>query len=232
MVEFPLDRDATDGPTGTGYLAASAEGAGLGVVVIQEWWGVDDHIMDVCERFAAEGCTALAPDLYHGTTVPHGEPDEASRAAMGLELDRAGGELSGAVDFLLDHPSVRGHSVGVVGFCIGGGLALWLATLRPDRVAAVVPFYGLIPWSAAQPDYSRMTAAVEGHYAEDDDLAGPPAVRKLEDTLTELGKEVRMFLYPATHHAFFNDTRPEVYDEEAARVAWVRTLEFLRSKLG
>ena len=227
MVEFP-----SNGHTSGGYLAPAQGGAGLGVVVIQEWWGLEDHVKDVCDRFAGEGCTALAPDLYHGTTIPHGEPDEADKAAMALDLDRAATELSGAVDYLLEHPGVRGHTVGVVGFCIGGGLALWLATLRPDRVAAVVPFYGLIPWSAAQPDYSRMAAAVEGHYAEDDDMAGPPAVEKLEDTLTGLGKDVTTFLYPGTHHAFFNDSRPDVYDEEAARVAWVRTLEFLRSKLG
>jgi carboxymethylenebutenolidase len=232
MVAFPAVDDTVDGYTSGGYLARAHEGAGLGVVVIQEWWGLEDHIKDVCDRFAAEGCTALAPDLYHGTTVPHEEPDEAEKASMALDLDRAARELSRAVDYLLDHPGVRGKTVGVVGFCIGGGLALWLATLRPDRVAAVVPFYGLIPWSAAQPDYSRMEAAVEGHYAEDDDMAGPPAVEKLQDTLTELGKEVKAFLYPGTHHAFFNDTRPDVYDEEAARVAWVRTLEFLRSKLG
>jgi len=219
-------------PTGAGYLAPAHEGAGLGVVVIQEWWGLEDHVKDVCDRLAAEGCTALAPDLYHGTTVAHREPDEAARASMALDLDRAAAELSGAVDFLLDHTAVRGHTVGVVGFCIGGGLALWLATLRPDQVAAVVPFYGLIPWSQAQPDYSRLQAAVEGHYAEDDDMAGPPAVQKLEEALTDLGKDVRTFLYPGTHHAFFNDTRPEVYDGEAARQAWVRTLEFLRSKLG
>jgi carboxymethylenebutenolidase len=226
-VELPVN-----GHTGGGYLSAAQEGAGIGVVVIQEWWGLEDHIRDVCDRFAAEGFTALAPDLYHGTTIPHGEPDEADKASMALDLDRAAGELSGAVDFLLAHPAVRGHTVGVVGFCIGGGLALWLATLRPDEVAAVVPFYGLIPWDAAQPDYAQLKGAVEGHYAEDDDLAGPPAVAKLEDTLTDLGKEVRTFLYPGTHHAFFNDTRPEVYDEDAARQAWVRTLEFLRSKLG
>jgi carboxymethylenebutenolidase len=151
---------------------------------------------------------------------------------MALDMDRAATELSGAVDYLVEHPAVRGHTVGVVGFCIGGGLALWLATLRPDRVAAVVPFYGLIPWDSVQPDYSRLEAAVEGHYAQDDDMAGPPAVAKLEATLTGLDKEVRTFLYPGTHHAFFNDTRSDVYDEEAARVAWVRTLEFLRAKLG
>jgi carboxymethylenebutenolidase len=226
-VELPVN-----GHTGGGYLSSAHGGAGIGVVVIQEWWGLEDHVMDVCDRFATEGFTALAPDLYHGTTIPHGEPDEAAKASMALDLDRAATELSGAVDFLLAHPAVRGHTVGVVGFCIGGGLALWLATLRPDEVAAVVPFYGLIPWDAAQPDYSRLKGAVEGHYAEDDDLAGPPAVEKLEDTLTGLGKEVRTFQYPGTHHAFFNDTRPEVYDEDAARQAWVRTLEFLRSKLG
>ena len=230
MVEFPGGPDGR--PGGGGYLAPAHEGAGLGVVVIQEWWGLEDHIEDVCDRLAAEGCTALAPDLYHGTTIAHGEPDEAGRASMALDLERAAGELSGAVDFLVAHQAVRGQKVGVVGFCIGGGLALWLATLRPDRVAAVVAFYGLIPWSTAQPDYSRLTAAVEGHYAEDDDMAGPPAVEKLQATLTDLGKDVKTFLYPGTHHAFFNDSRPEVYDEEAARVAWVRTLEFLRSKLG
>jgi len=227
MVEFPVD-----GHVGHGYLARHADGAGIGILVLQEWWGVDRHIKDVCERLAAEGFTALAPDLYEGTTVPHREVDEASRRAMALDMGRAGQELSGAVDFLLGHPAVRGHTVGVVGFCIGGGLALWLATLRPDVVAAVVPFYGLVPWADAQPDYSRLAAAVEGHYADDDDLAGPPAVEKLQATLTELGKEVKTFLYPGTRHAFFNDTRSDVYDEEAARVAWVRTLEFLRAKLG
>ena len=227
MVEFPAE-----GGVGRGYLAPAVGGAGLGVIVIQEWWGLEDHIKDVCDRLAEEGFTALAPDLYEGKTVPHKEPDLAARSSRALDTGRAAQDMSGAADFLLAHNAVRGHTVGVVGFCIGGGLALWLATLRPDVVAAAVPFYGLIPWDAVQPDYSKLSAAVEGHYAEDDDLAGPPAVERLEATLTDLGKDVRTFLYPGTHHAFFNDTRPEVYDEEAARVAWVRTLEFLRSKLG
>jgi carboxymethylenebutenolidase len=226
MVEFP-----SNGATGGGYLAPAHEGAGLGVVVVQEWWGLVDHIVDVCDRFAAEGFTALAPDLYHGKTVPNKEPDEAAKALMALDQERAARDLSGAVDFLQGHQAVRGHGVAVVGFCMGGGLALWLATLRPDAVRAAVPFYGIAP-KGTEPDWSALAAAVEGHYAEHDDMATPEAVAAFERELTDLGKELRVFTYPGTHHAFFNDTRPEVYDEDAARQAWVRTLEFLRAKLG
>jgi carboxymethylenebutenolidase len=227
MVEFP-----SNGGTGGGYLAPAHEGgAGLGLIVIQEWWGLVDHIVDVCDRFAAEGFTALAPDLYHGKTVPNREPDEAAKAMMALDLERAARDLSGAVDFLQGHESVRGHGVAVVGFCMGGGLALWLATLRPDAVRAAVPFYGIAP-GGSEPDWSALNAAVEGHFAEHDDMNPPEAVSALETRLTDLGKEVRIFTYPGTSHAFFNDTRPEIYDEDAARQAWVRTLEFLRSKLG
>jgi carboxymethylenebutenolidase len=226
MVDFP-----SNGSTGGGYLAPAHEGAGLGVVVVQEWWGLVDHIVDVCDRFAAEGFTALAPDLYHGKTVPNKEPDEAAKALMALDLERAARDLSGAVDYLQAHDAVRGHGVAIVGFCMGGGLALWLATLRPDAVRAAVPFYGIAP-KGAEPNWSAMTAAVEGHYAEHDDMASPDAVAAFEARLTDLGKEVRIFTYPNTGHAFFNDTRPEVYEEDAARQAWVRTLEFLRAKLG
>ena len=226
MVEFP-----SDGATGRGYLAPASEGAGLGVVVVHEWWGLVDHIVDVCDRFSAEGFTALAPDLYHGTTVPTRAPDEAAAAELGLDLDRAARDLSGAADFLQAHPAVRGRGVGVVGFSMGAGLAMWLATLRPDAVRAVVPFYGIAP-AGREPDWSAVAASVEGHYAERDDRASPDAVAAFEDRLRDLGKEVRVFTYPGTGHAFFHDTRSEVYDEDAARQAWVRTLEFLRAKLG
>ena len=226
MVEFP-----SNGKTAGGYLAPATEGAGLGVVVIQEWWGLVDHILEVCDRFAAEGFTALAPDLYHGKKVPNSEPDEAGKALMALDLPNAARDMGGAVDFLQNHEAVRGQGVGVVGFCMGGGLALWLATLRRDAVRAVVPFYGFVPRDT-QPDWSVMTAAIEGHFAEHDDLAPPEMVAGLEVELHDLGKEFRVFTYPGTTHAFFNDTRPETHDEEAARQAWVRTLEFLRAKLG
>ena len=226
MVEFP-----SNGATGGGYLAPASEGAGLGVVVVQERSGLVDHIVDVCDRFAAEGFTALAPDLYHGKRVPNREPDDAAKADMALDLEGAARDLSGAVDFLQAHAAVRGHGVAVVGFSMGGGLALWLATLRPDAVRAAVPFYGIAPESA-EPAWSALTAAVEGHFAEHDDLASPEAVVAFEEQLRDLGKDVRVFTYPGTAHAFFDDTRHEVYDEDAARQAWVRTLEFLRAKLG
>ena len=225
-VEFP-----SNGSTAGGYLAPAAEGAGLGVVVIQEWWGLVPHIRDVCDRLAAEGFTALAPDLYHGRTVPPDEPDEAVRAAMGLDIERAARDMVGAAEHLTAHDAVRGNGLGVIGFCMGGGLALFLATVRPDLVKAAVPFYGIVP-PDREPDWSRLEAAVEGHYAEDDDMAGPEVASRVEERLSALGKEVRMFVYPGTHHAFFNDTRPEVYDADAARQAWIRTLEFLRAKLG
>ncbi|MGH9004028.1 MAG: dienelactone hydrolase family protein, partial [Acidimicrobiia bacterium] len=134
MVEFP-----SNGTTVVGYLATPEAGAGPGLIVIQEWWGLVDHIKDLCDRFAAEGFTALAPDLYHGATTT--EPDEAGRLMMGMNLERAARDMAGAVDHLAGHEAVRGQGVGVVGFCMGGGLALWLGTLRPDAVKAVVPYY-------------------------------------------------------------------------------------------
>ena len=149
---------------------------------------------------------------------------------MSLNLEQAGKDLSGAVDYVAAHAT--GDGVGVIGFCMGGGLALLLGTQRPDQVKAVVPFYGLIVWPATDPDWSQMAAAVQGHYAEHDDSAGPAAIEKLDKVLGDRGAEVELYLYPGTQHAFFNDTRPEVYDAEASALAWQRTLEFLRRTLG
>ena len=131
MIEFP-----SNGSTDEGYLAAPSDGSGPGLVVIQEWWGLVDHIKDVCDRLADEGFVALAPDLYHGEQVA--EPDEAGKLMMALELDRAGRDMSGAVDEVASRSSGRG--VGVIGFCMGGGLALMLGSQRPDKVRAVVLF--------------------------------------------------------------------------------------------
>ncbi len=224
MIEFP-----SNGSTGGGYLAGPESGTGPGVVVIQEWWGLVDHIKDVADRFAAEGFVALAPDLYHGTTVPNTEPDEAGKAMMAMKMDQASKDMSGAVDALLER--CEGSAVGVIGFCMGGGLALVLATQRPDAVKAVVPCYGLIPWPDARPDYAAMTAAVQGHYAEKDGSFDPDSARQLGDQLQALGKDVEIVIHPGVDHAFFNDTRSEVYSAEEARKLWDSAVAFLRSRL-
>jgi len=226
-IEFP-----SNGSHAHGYLALPAGGSEgtIGVLVIQEWWGLVDQITRTADRFAEAGFTALAPDLYAGTEVPLTEPDEAAKHMMALEMGDAAARLSGAVDELVRRTG--SPSVGVVGFCMGGGLALVLATQRPDAVAAVVPAYGVIPWPDAQPDYSKLEAVVEGHVAELDDFFSPAAADALVTELTGLGKTASFHLYPGVDHAFFNEDRPEVYDAEAAALLWDRTVSFLRARLG
>ncbi len=224
IVEFP-----SNGGVDQGYLATPASEKGPGVVVIQEWWGLVPHIKDVCDRFAAAGFVALAPDLYHGQTTR--EPGDAQKLLMAMSMQQAALDMGGAVDFLRGHEAVSGGGIGVVGFCMGGGLTLELAVQRPDAIRAAVPFYGFILPHMQQPDWSNLTAAIQGHYAEHDDFAGLEVMRQFESQLNAQGKDVQMFLYPGTQHAFFNDARPEVYDASASTLAWERTLAFLRSKL-
>ena len=224
LMSFP-----SNGSNGTGYLAVPAAGSGPGVVVIQEWWGLNDQIKEACDAFAEEGFVALAPDLYRGDVTT--EPNEVGKLMMALNIERAAKDMAGAVDALLAHDAVTSQGVGVTGFCMGGGLALWLATLRADAVRAVVPFYGIIPWPGAQPDYSTLQAPVQGHYAQNDEFASPEQVKKLEDELRGLGKRVEFFTYPDTDHAFANHHRPEVHHPEHADAAWRRTIEFFRANV-
>ena len=225
IVEFP-----SNGHQAQGYLAVPSSGSGPGLLVMQEYWGLVPHIEDVCDRYAAEGFVALAPDLYHGETTT--EPDEAGKLMMALNMGQAGRDLAGASGFLQGHDAVTGSKLGVTGYCMGGGLALWLGCSQPDAFGAVVPWYGLIPWPDAQPDWSALQAPVLGHIAEQDEYFSVDAARELERTLRDLGKDVEFHTYPGAHHAFFNDTRPEVYDAEASALAWSRTIEFLRARLG
>lgn len=223
IVEF-----ASNGGRARGYLARPEGDDSIPLVVIQEWWGLVPHITDVCDRFAAEGFVALAPDLYRGEQTT--EPDEAGKLMMALNLEQAAKDLSGAVDHVAE---IAGSDrVGVTGFCMGGGLALVLATQRPDRVKACVPWYGVIPWPDAQPDWSRLDAAVQGHFAEKDAFFGPDAVRELQGRLEALGKEAELIIHPGVDHAFFNDTRPDVYDPQTAERAWSKAVAFLRAQLG
>ncbi|MCL4545243.1 MAG: dienelactone hydrolase family protein [Chloroflexi bacterium] len=220
----------SNGGTDDGYLATPPSGRGPGLVVIQEWWGLVDHIKDVCDRFAAEGFVALAPDLYHGKATT--EPNEAQKLMMSLNMEQAAKDMSGTVDYLRSIPAVTGSDLGVVGFCMGGALTLALALQRSDAIRAAVPFYGLVPEQAGPPKWERLTAAVLGHYAEYDSFASPAKVREMERQVKALGKRVQVYIYPGTEHAFFNDTRPEVYHADAAKLAWERTLRFLREEFG
>ncbi|MCA1594580.1 MAG: dienelactone hydrolase family protein [Acidobacteria bacterium] len=221
MIEFD-----SNGGKAQGYLSIPVSGSGPGVIVLQEWWGLVPHIRDVADRFAGEGFVALAPDIYHGQQAK--SPDEAGKLMMALNIERTEKDLRGAVEYLLKHEAVAGESVGTVGFCMGGVLSLYAAS-KNEQVGACVVFYGIHP--KVEPDLARLRAPVLGLYAERDSSVPPSAVRKLEATLKGLGKRVEMHIYPGTDHAFFNDTRPEVYNAEAAADAWRRTNDFFRKHL-
>ena len=217
---------ATGGGTTNGYLSIPESGGGPGVVVIQEWWGLVPHIKDVCDRFAAEGYVALAPDLYHGDVAR--SPDEAGKLMMALRIDEAEKDMRGAIQYLLDHGATTGDRVGTVGFCMGGALSLYAASMN-ERVGACVVFYGIHP--NVKPDLENLRAPVLGIYAERDQSVPPEAVRELEARLKGLGKTAEFHIYPETDHAFFNDQRPEVYNARAAEDAWRLVLQFFAKHL-
>lgn len=226
-VEFFGDAEKTDG-----YLATPTEGAGPGVLVIQEWWGLVPQLKGVCDELAKEGFTALAPDLYHGDVAEHDEMDKAGQLMSSLPPDRAAKDMSAAVDFLLAHAEVRGDAVGVVGFCMGGMLSWIIAALQGARVGAAVPYYGY-PSGDSEPDWSGLAASVLGHMAENDDFFPPSGALALAEKLNAMGKDVTIHVYPGTGHAFANETNAlGTHEPESARQAWVRTLEHLRKHLG
>ncbi|CAN5540757.1 dienelactone hydrolase family protein [soil metagenome] len=209
------------------YLAPSHTGTGPGIVVIQEWWGLVPHIEDICDRFAAEGFTALAPDLYGGTTTT--DPDDAATMLQALHIGETESILRKAIVTLLADSSVSPHDkVGVVGFCMGGQLAMFAAGENPV-VKATANFYGIHP--KVQPSYRGISGRVLGIFAEHDDYASAEAVKALDMELTAVGVPHDFTTYPGTHHAFFNDTRSEVYDAAASADAWQKTLALFRSEL-
>jgi carboxymethylenebutenolidase len=211
-----------------GYLALPPSGSGPGVLVIQEWWGLTDHIADVTDRLAAEGFVALAPDLFGGRTTH--DADEAGELMTALPVDRAARDLAGAVDFLLGHEAVTSSTVGAVGFCMGGGFVLLLAAQQGSRVSAAVPYYGVGP--AVPQTYEGLTAAVQGHYGNRDDFYPADDARaQAEQIRREAGAEVEFHFYDAGH-AFHNDTNKlGTYSPDDARTAWARTVDFLKAKV-
>src|SRR5215468_9328873 len=181
-----------NGGSVSGYLATAA-GSTKHVVVVQEWWGLNDQIRGVCDRFATAGFNALAPDLYKGRVTA--SPDEANHLMTGLDR------------------------VAVMGFCMGGALTI-IAGVKIPELDAGVCFYGIPPTEAADPQ--RLTVPLQGHFATQDDWCTPQAVNALEATLKAAGAHYELFRYDA-QHGFFNEQRPEVYDVEASQQAWERT---------
>ncbi|HET7876902.1 MAG TPA: dienelactone hydrolase family protein [Methylomirabilota bacterium] len=216
MVEF-----SSNGGKTQGYLALPAAGKGPGVLVIQEWWGLVGHIKNVCDRFAAEGFSALAPDLFHGKTAS--EPDEAGKLFMALNIAQAEKDLRGAAAHLAQHSSTA--KLGAVGFCMGGQLALFAGCINPT-IGAVVNFYGIHP--NVKPDYSKLTGPVLGLFAEKDAHVNPSAARAVDVAIKGVGKQSEIHIYPGVDHAFFNDERPDVYHKASAEDAWKRTLTHFR----
>jgi carboxymethylenebutenolidase len=222
----------SNGGTSQGYLALPGPAARApvpAVIVIQEWWGLVGHVTAVADRVAAAGFLALAPDLYHGHVAR--EPDEAQKLMMGLAMDQAAKDIAGAAAYLAGRPECSG-AVGTVGFCMGGSLALWAATLS-DHITAAVGYYPPVPWERMQPswqNYSGKAALI--HADEEEGGSGAPGIQQAAAMISDAGGEVTAYDYAGTGHAFFNDDRPEVYHEAAAMLSWDRTLTFLHDKLG
>jgi len=205
--------------TCNGYLA----GKGPAIVVIQEWWGLVPHIESLVDRFAAEGFLAIAPDLYHGKTTK--SPDEAGKMLMELDADRAEREIAGAGDDLLGRPECTSKSYGVVGFCMGGALAQYVAT-KEAKVGAAVSFYG--GFKKMPLDFKNCHAPLMLIYGENDQGVPAESGRQRERELKALGKDVTLLVYPGAGHAFFNDARPEAYNAAAAKDVWPKVLDFFR----
>jgi carboxymethylenebutenolidase len=222
-IEFTTSAGSTPG-----YLAVPAGESGPGTIVLQEWWGLEDHIRSICDRLAAEGFFALAPDLYRGETTT--EPSEAQQKMMAMSMDQAEKDMCGAASYLRSQPGVTGSKVGAVGFCLGGGLAVWAAA-ECDEIGAAVTFYYVMPHG--KPDFTKITGPVLGHFGTSDEFVPVEDAKGLEAELREAGAEVEFEFYEGAGHAFFNDTdRLGTFDAEARDAAWQRTVSFLRSSLG
>jgi carboxymethylenebutenolidase len=217
MISFPK----TSGGTASGYLAEAADARAPGVVVIQEWWGLQGQIKGVCDRLAADGFTALAPDLYGGKVVPYHDEKAASAAMRGLDFKASTSE---AVRGAVRHLKARGAKAGLTGFCMGGAVTVIGAASIPELDAAVC-FYGLPPEGVARPEDVRVP--LQGHFGAQDDWCSPEVVDAFEQKLRAAGKTFEIHRYPG-QHAFMNSDRKERYDDAAAKLAWDRCVGWFR----
>jgi carboxymethylenebutenolidase len=215
MIEFARP----NGGKTKGYLAAAGQGRS-GVVVIQEWWGLNDQICGVADRFARAGYNALAPDLYKGRLTT--QPDEANHLMTGLDFaDATHQDLRGAAQ----HLQAQSGKIAVMGYCMGGALTIAAAVHVPEFAAGVC-LYGIPPKAFADP--AEIRVPLQGHFANKDDWCTPTAVDDLETTLKAAGVTHEIYRYDAAH-AFANE-RSAAYDVACANQAWERMAAFLGPK--
>ena len=226
MVEFSAS-GGTDGGHAAGYLSLPPSGHGPGLLVLQEWWGLVDHITQLADRFAAAGFVALAPDLYRGEQAT--TPNDAQRLLMALDMPQTASALRGGAEYLRGLDAVSPKKVGAIGFCLGGQLALYSATAHPDVIDAVVDFYGIFN-PQVPVDLSALRAPVQAHFGDHDASIPRARAEALMAEIAATGVRAETYFYDAGH-AFFNDTRAAVYHPGAAALAWERTLEFLQQTL-
>ena len=208
------------------HLAVPTSGRGRAVVVLHEAWGLDGFVRGVCARLAREGFVALAPDLFDGKQAA--DVAEAQRLSAALTAARVEADLEGAVRTLLSHDAVDGPSVGLLGFCLGGHLAL-LGGGRTPRVGAVVDFYGLFPDPPLEA--AALAAPLLAIFAQRDAFIPAESVERLRRELRAAGKRASVSVEPGVDHGFMNDTRPDRFDAAAAATGWDRLLAFLRAEL-
>jgi carboxymethylenebutenolidase len=221
MIAFDVDGEQT-----AGYLARPTGGGnGAALIVVHEWWGLNEHTKDIARRYADEGFIALAPDLYAGTVTSN--PQEASALMKKLGPEAGVKTLNAAVEHLAAVDGVDAGRIGVTGFCMGGSYALLLAC-RNRTIRAAAPFYGDIP---EQDEIAKLTAPVLFIGASEDAWITREKMENLRESLARHGKEGEVKIYEGADHAFFNDTRPEVYDPAAAADAWRRVVAFFRASL-
>lgn len=221
-----IDFKAKSGAAASGELSLP-EGSGKApcLVLVQEWWGVNDHIRSLADRFAQAGFLVLAPDLYHGKVTK--DAGEAGAMMQALDGKQAMNDIAGAVAYLLAHERSNGK-VGITGFCMGGAYSFAAVSALPE-LAVAVPFYGIPPFERL--DFAKMKAPILTHVAKRDQWVTPERGQEIVDKINAAGGNARIELYDADH-AFVNDTRPEVYAPEAAKLAWDRSVAFLHQHLG
>jgi carboxymethylenebutenolidase len=214
-----------DGGDAKGYLTNAGRGDAPGVVVIQEWWGLQEQIKAIVDRFALVGFDALAPDLYKGVVVPYHDSERAGKEMMSLNfVEETEQTVRGAAQYLRRN----GAKVGIAGFCMGGAVAVIGAAKIPELTAAV-SFYGLPPEQAVKP--ADVKIPLQGHFANKDSFVSPTAVNAFEKALKAAKKDFEFFRYDADH-AFVNEARMAVHDRHAAELAWSRATGFLHKELG